>query len=369
MPPEEAGSDKRDLSGHSFVPMQLVQAVQQPSPALQLFFQPSSWECQKSRELGSATTPGARPARALKSRSAACWALLGPVPAALSLPAGLGAGHSSVGSSRELPALGETSGRLLRNCRRMGTACHSPNDCHSLIISGQRGWQHSLALSNFATAVVAVGAKHRNGAQELRVAQEGTRRDAELRVGGVWDMGLLSIHHITLGSPLGGHGKWAVIGPRDSEGLWDAGPFPPGRQAVPGPQDAALQVVRDEGCCAGHYPARCPQLPSAGMEDEQCPDHEMLLCSLPASPTWCHSEGRTNHTSGLSKEFLELREGPKGDCGARPWPDLIHLCPEAQVTAPRQPGDLQQISLWCLVSLGRPASGCWGQGGVGFGTT
>lgn len=88
----------------------------------------------------------------------------------------LGAGHSSVGSSRELTALGETSGRLLRNCRRMGTACHSPNDCHSLIISGQRGWQHNLTLCNFATAAVAVGAKHQNGAQELEAAQEATRR-------------------------------------------------------------------------------------------------------------------------------------------------------------------------------------------------
>lgn len=81
-------------------------------------------------------------------------------PAALSLPAGLGAGHSTVGSSREPPALGETSGRLLGNCRRMGTACHSPNDCHSLIISGQRGWQHNLTLPNSANAVGAVGAKH-----------------------------------------------------------------------------------------------------------------------------------------------------------------------------------------------------------------
>lgn len=27
--------------------------------------------------------------------------------------------------------------------------------------------------------------------------------------------------------------------------------------------------------------------------------------------------GRTSHTSGLSKEFLELWEGPKGDCGGQ----------------------------------------------------
>lgn len=115
MPSEAAGSHKYDLSAHSFVSMQLVQAVQQPAPVLQLFFQPSSWECQRSWDLGSATTPGARPVRALESQSAACWALLAPAPAAFPLPAGLGAGHSSVGSSRELPALGETWGRLLRN--------------------------------------------------------------------------------------------------------------------------------------------------------------------------------------------------------------------------------------------------------------
>lgn len=110
----------------------------------------------------------------------------------------------------------------------MGTACHSPNDCHSLIISGQRGWQRNLTLSNFAVTVVAVGAKHRNGAQELWVAQEGTRREAELNLGGGERYGLVSVHHI----PSWDNGRWAVMALWDSEGLWDAGPFPTGRECL-----------------------------------------------------------------------------------------------------------------------------------------
>lgn len=92
-------------------------------------------------------------------------------------------------------------------------------------------------------------------------------------------MGLVGIHHHPW-LPSWGHGKQAVIGLWDSEESWDAGLFPTGRQCL----DHKVLACRSCGM-RDAVPAQCPWLPFAGMEDEQCPDHQLLLCSLPASPT------------------------------------------------------------------------------------
>ena len=160
-----AGSEKlgrrsrQDLSGHSAVPSGLAQAVRQTLP--------------DSRDAGSPPCPGPAPGNAGRrgvlgsaprprsvsprapERSVPGSAGPAPVPAAARPEPGRG----SVGSGRELPAPGETSGKLLRSCKKMGGDCHSPSDCHSLIISGQRGWEHSLSLPNLAATVVAIVAK------------------------------------------------------------------------------------------------------------------------------------------------------------------------------------------------------------------
>lgn len=55
MPSEKAGLNKQDLSSHSFVPIWLAQAVQQPFPDTwdsSSLTQPSSWKYQKTRETG-----------------------------------------------------------------------------------------------------------------------------------------------------------------------------------------------------------------------------------------------------------------------------------------------------------------------------
>lgn len=130
-----------------------------PSPT-----QPSSWKCQKTWDAGVCHGSWLRgpsevcfPVCPRAQRAGLCWPqLLCPLPFAWPLAR---EPDSSAGSSRELPALGETSGKLLRSCKKMGSDCHSPSDCHSLIISGQRGWKYSLSLSNFAAAVVAIVAK------------------------------------------------------------------------------------------------------------------------------------------------------------------------------------------------------------------
>lgn len=42
---------------------------------------------------------------------------------------------------------------LLGSHMKMWSDCHSPSDCHSLIMSGQRGWKYSLSLYHFAAAI------------------------------------------------------------------------------------------------------------------------------------------------------------------------------------------------------------------------
>lgn len=63
------------------------------------------------------------------------------------------------GAAGNLAALGGTSSKSLGSRTKTWSDCHSPSDCHSLIMSGQRGWKYSLSLYNFAAAVVAGGAE------------------------------------------------------------------------------------------------------------------------------------------------------------------------------------------------------------------
>lgn len=88
------------------------------------------------------------------------WALLAlaSAPTALCLATGLRAGTWQC-RQQQGPASPERHLRKIACCKKMGGDCHSPSDCHSLIISGQRGWKYSLSLSNFADAVVMIVAK------------------------------------------------------------------------------------------------------------------------------------------------------------------------------------------------------------------
>lgn len=88
-------------------------------------------------------------------------------------------------------------------------------------------------------------------------------------------------------------------------------------EAVLGPQGAGLQVVGDEGCCATAT-QHSALLPFAGMEDEQCPDHRMLLCSLPASPSWHQSEGELITLLDCQRNSWSCGKGPRGIVGSGP---------------------------------------------------
>lgn len=65
----------------------------------------------------------------------------------------------------------------------------------------------------------------------------------------------------------------------------------------------------------GAVPAQCPWLPLTGMEDEECPDHQMLLCSLPASPTWYHSEGEVITLQDCQRNSWSSGKSPGGIVG------------------------------------------------------
>lgn len=131
---------------------------QTPSAPALVLTRPSSWECWRSRRL--------EPAMA-RSHGSRC-----PVP-------GCWLQSQDVAVQELRAALGETWGTSLSSCKKMGTTCHSPSDCHSLIISGQRGWRYSLSLSYSAGAVVAIVAEGWSGAPDPQV-HRGIRRDADL---------------------------------------------------------------------------------------------------------------------------------------------------------------------------------------------
>lgn len=212
----------------------------------------------------------------------------------------------------------------------MGSDCHSPSDCHSLIISGQRGWKYSLSLSNFAAAVVAMVAKDWNGAKALRVAW-GMRRDAD---------------------PAGPEGQRMLC--RSVPSTWPSAPIP---------QGTGRGRALDGGAQRGHGLLGCSRLP-------------LPLERLSGA---AGSGTGANRTSASSKGFLGAADplpcaagkGPRGGCEARPCAKLVHLCPRAQGASPCRPGDLQHIFLpvpglpW---GDGRAVPGCWQQGGTGFST-
>lgn len=108
VPSEKAGSNKQDLSGHSFVPTWLAQAVQQPFPDTRDSGSPSRpspapGNARRPEGLGSATAPGSGPCLTSVSPcvpwSTACRTLLAPAPAptALWLAAGSRAGTRQCG--------------------------------------------------------------------------------------------------------------------------------------------------------------------------------------------------------------------------------------------------------------------------------
>ena len=114
-----------------------------------------------------------------------------------------------------------------------------------------------------------------------------------------------------------------------------------------GPRDAGLLPA-----CLSH-PCNCPVRLGGGRELIALLHHQRdsweLQIAFPALP------GRAQ--GGFARPAFA--------------PKLVHLCPRAQGASPCQPGHLRQIFLpvpglpW---GDDRAASGCWEQGGMGFGT-
>lgn len=144
-----------------------------------------------------------------------------------------------------------------------------------------------------------------------------------------------------------GSGQWLGSGAQRDHGVLARSP--PGGSA---------HRVGDEGCCASCYPAQCPGLPFAGKEDEQCPEHWMLLCSLPASPSWCHSEGELITLLDCQRKSWSCGKGPRGVVGPGPGQSWF-----ISVLRSPFPTSLEMSS---RSPSGPGLPGCWGQGGVGL---